>query len=498
MPLDGYFLNRLKDELKVLTNKRIKKIKMPNKRVIVLEFNSSELGSLYFDLSPSQAHVKLSNQVSQNENHNFLNSLKQKLENSLLKEINQYKKDRILFFEFSKQDPFTGPLKRTLVFEVMGRTAHLILLDENEIIIDSFNKVFNDDKRSILPKLKYEPYFSNKKECSFLEVNLMESPNQIFNSCLGFSKELAYHVYHEKLNLEEMATVPIMYETDKLNFHAYNFSVENKEFFGSLSSLLEKYYETDKTSSSLEKTITKQINNLTHKLSELKNNYLNNENYLFYKDIADQIYASGLNLKSHYSEFEGYLLDYTKTLNENAQDLYKQYSKKKRSLEHLTTQIDLVTDKIEYFSSIKINFPFLNNNDIEDLKSEFREIGFLKSKKQKKVTSPSYEIIKEGNTTFYIGKSSLQNAFLYHKIAKRDDYWFHLKDYPGPHVFMRGELTESNLQKGASLAVKYSKFKNENNVLVNYTIVKNTKRIANKIGFNLQISNYKTITYSKE
>lgn len=496
MPLDGYFLNRLKDELKELINKRVRKIKMPNKRVIVFEFNSSDLGSLYFDLSPSQAHVKLSNQVLNSEQHSFLNSLRQKLDNSLLKEITQYKKDRVLFFEFIKQDPFLGSLRRTLVFEVMGRTAHLILLDENEVIIDSFNKVFNEDKRSIIPKLKYETYFTNKKECSFNEIMLMDSPNQIFNNCLGFSKELAFHVFHSQLNLDNLPTVPIMYKNEKLNFHAFDFNVKNKQIFSSLSSLLESYYKTNKTTSSLEKIITKQISNLTNKLGELKNNYTNNENYLFYKNLADQIYGSGLDLKANYSHFEDYSLDYSKTLNENAQNLYKLYSKQKRSLEHLNLQIELTADKITYYQEIYNSFPFLTNNDLEDLKDELREVGLLKSAKRKKVSTPSYEIIKKNNATFYVGKSSLQNAYLYSKVAKRDDYWFHLKDYPGPHIFMKGELTNENLMFGASLAIKYSKLKNEKNVLVNYTAVKNTKRLSKKIGFSLQITNYKTINYS--
>ena len=192
MPLDGYFLSRLVLELKQLQNKRIRKIKMPNKRVVVLEFNNSSLGSLYFDLSPSQAHLKLSPTTLSEHNNSFLNSLKFNLENSLLKEVYQYKKDRVVLFEFLKSDPFSDPIKKTLVFEVMGRTAHLILLDENGVIIDSFNKIFNDDKRSLLPKLKYEFYPSSKDECSYLDIKKFDSPNAVFNNFLGFFKEFVY------------------------------------------------------------------------------------------------------------------------------------------------------------------------------------------------------------------------------------------------------------------------------------------------------------------
>lgn len=87
MPLDGYFLSRMVDELKILINKRVRKFKMPKDNVIVLEFLNSEEGSLYFDLSSNKSHLRLSPQQLNDFNHPFLNLLKQKLANSILKEI---------------------------------------------------------------------------------------------------------------------------------------------------------------------------------------------------------------------------------------------------------------------------------------------------------------------------------------------------------------------------------------------------------------------------
>lgn len=493
MPLDGYFLSRMVDELKILINKRVRKFKMPKDNVIVLEFLNSEEGSLYFDLSSNKSHLRLSPQQLNDFNHPFLNLLKQKLANSILKEISQFKKDRILFFDFLKQDAFLGALKYRLVFETMGRTSHLILLDENKIIIDSFFKIFNDDKRSLLPKLIYQPFPTTKTECSFEKIKTMTSPEEILTTCLGFSKELAYQVFHNHYNLIDMPTTPLLYQTTKQQFHAFDFPVKNKTIFSSLSQLLATYYQDHANYSIYEKIIKKQINSLTNKLANLNTSYQNNSDYLFFKELADAIYMSGLNLKAHYSEFNDYPLNYQLTLNQNAQNFYQKYQKQKRALTPLKKQIDLTVNILNYYQEILASLPYLNNSDLLDLKIELTELGLLKTKKQQSLKTPSYLKIATDNATFYVGKNSRQNAHLYEKIAAKNDLWFHLKDYPGPHVFLKGEKTTENLLKGASLAVQYSKLKNEKNVLVNYTEVKHISRLKKKPGFYLTFKNHKTI-----
>ena len=190
-----------------------------------------------------------------------------------------------------------------------------------------------------------------------------------------------------------------------------------------------------------------------------------------------------------------YELNYELTLNENAQNLYKKYHKQKRSLTFILDQISKIEEKITYYNEVKSSLPYLTNSDIEDLKNELQETGLLKKKKIRKNKNPSYEVIDTNNALFFVGKSSIQNDYLYTKIAKKDDYWFHLKDYPGPHVFLRGELNTINIEKAASLAIKYSKLKNEPSALVNYTQVKNTKKLSTTVGFKLSLTKYQTINY---
>ena len=168
-------------------------------------------------------------------------------------------------------------------------------------------------------------------------------------------------------------------------------------------------------------------------------------------------------------------------------------SKTKRALTPLKKQIDLTVNILNYYQEILASLPYLNNSDLLDLKIELTELGLLKTKKQQSLKTPSYLKIATDNATFYVGKNSRQNAHLYEKIAAKNDLWFHLKDYPGPHVFLKGEKTTENLLKGASLAVQYSKLKNEKNVLVNYTEVKHISRLKKKPGFYLTFKNHKTI-----
>ena len=85
--------------------------------------------------------MRLISDTKKNENSNFLDVLKKEILNATLTDIKQHKKDRIIFFEFLKSDPFLGLVKKTLIFEVMGRNSNLILVDDKHVIIDAIKKV---------------------------------------------------------------------------------------------------------------------------------------------------------------------------------------------------------------------------------------------------------------------------------------------------------------------------------------------------------------------
>ncbi len=500
MAIDGYFLNaQIKEFEKKLINGKLRKISGLTMHLIVFEFfTRGKKETLLFNFSPNSAHMRLINESKGDYHLNLLNILKKELLNSTLLNIYQYKKDRIIFFEFSKADPFLGKLKRTIVFEVMGRNSNLILLDEQDIILEAAKKMFNEDKRSILPNIKYELYKTTKKEFKFSNLKEINEPIYLFNNYMGFSKDLAFYVYNNKVDIDNLDIKPTLFKGDKILFHAYDINLsDEKVSYDDTSSLLNAYYDlTTKSDDHLYKLIVNQKDKLQIKLNNLNGQLLKNKDYENLKDIADMIYSSGLNLNSYQKDFNGYPLDEKLTLNQNAQKLYKDYKRLKNSIDFLNEQIAITNNSFIYFDDLIKAFKNYTKDDLTDLTVELSELGLIKKKKVKQKAPKKYLTKKLKNATIYIGKTSKQNDELVNRIAKGDDLWFHIKDYPGAHVILKGEKTEENILIAARKALIHSSLKNPDKGYINYTKIKYVKKIKDRPGFYVTIKNEKTIYIS--
>lgn len=497
LAIDGYFLLAQIEEFKaLLLNSKLRKINGESANSLSLEFFIfGKKYYLLFNISPNKAHMRLINETKNEENYNFLNVLKKEIINSTLTEIRSYKKDRVVLFEFLKNDPFLGQIKKTLVFEVMGRNSNLILIDDNFFIIDSLKKVFNEDKRSILPNIKYEFYPTVKKIFTEEKLKTVTSPNELFYTYMGFSKEFAEFIYKNKLNPDNLSIKPTIYINNKISFHAYDLFLKGEKMtFPDTSSLLNYYYElTTKSDDFLIKLLLKQEKELIKKINNLNTELLKNKDYEKYKTLADEIYMSDLNLNKHYEKFNSYELDIKLSLNENAQKLYKNYKRLKNSLDFLNQQITKTKERLAFFQDLIENYDIFNKDDLADLKIELQELGLIKEKKKKAKPKNKYLIYKLENATCLVGKTSKQNEEIFTLLAKGEDLWFHVKDYPGAHVILKGEKTEKNINFAAQQALLNSPLKSTKKGYVDYTKVKFVKKIKARIGFYVNYKNNQTL-----
>ena len=121
---------------------------------------------------------------------------------------------------------------------------------------------------------------------------------------------------------------------------------------------------------------------------------------------------------------------------------------------------------------------------------------FEKNKKIiKKATKPKYlKINYDDNIIIRVGKNNVQNDYVTFKASKKDDMWFHVQDYHGAHVVASGQnLSPEIIVLCANLAAYYSQARNSNNINVNYTKIKNIKKIPKAALGMVAIDNYKTV-----
>lgn len=504
MALDGFFIHHLANELNTeLKNVRIKKIRQPYKDVFTFEFFRKGSFYLRFNLNPNFPHVRITAEdLPFDEKSNLLNALRKHIEDALLLSVEQHLQDRVLIFSFQKFDQIFGYTNYKVIFEAMGRTTNLILLKDN-IILDAHYKQFSSDKRSVLINQPFEFFTIDKKEIDKDSLDLLktcDSPKEIMDTFMGISLHTATFIYQNKaLNPYSILKNPTLYQSSKKLFSPVDINLDYpKIHFETLSQLLSQIDQKESPKDTqLKGVLAKEIKRLEAKSLHLNADLEMNLNYDKYKEMADAIYMSGLDLNEKLSALNDLKLDSQKTLNDNAQGFYKLYHKAKKAIRPIENQIELNNNLLKYYKGLLDVLVYAQNDDIKDLKDELSETGLIKQvvnkQKNKKPVKPKILSYTFDDFQVFIGKSSLQNEYLTHELGQKDDYWFHVKQGSGSHVILRGAFHEKSLRTAAMLAAYYSPMRNSSSVPVDYTRLRNIKKIKGLPGYNVSYKDQKTI-----
>ena len=186
-------------------------------------------------------------------------------------------------------------------------------------------------------------------------------------------------------------------------------------------------------------------------------------------------------------------LDPVKTPEENMRHYYRLYNKNKNALKLIAEQLERSKEELFYLGGV------LNaaentalNMEIEEIKDELREGGYLKERSSDKKARgkkaagaeeklPPLEFTSSDGFTVWVGRNNKQNDILTLKKAAKNDLWLHTKDIPGSHVIIKTggcEVPDTTLSEAAALAAGYSRAKNSSKVPVDYTQVSQVKKPA--------------------
>lgn len=507
MVFDGFFIYHLIKELNnELEKSRLEKVYQNDETSFVFAFYAKGTRK-FMNLSLSPHRFGL--HITQNKEHGnatsqFLITLKKHLEGAILDNITQYETDRVIILNFTSYDFIDGPVSKKLIFEAMGRHSNLLLI-KNDVIVDTYKKMFFDEGRQLLPQAKFEFFPSDKK--SFLEIdyNNIESPKDLVDGYLGVSPFLSKYLYEKKIDIASIDVKPTRNITTGKSYVADIFSDQaKKEFYETISEMMDHKKEEKRASfTSHKQFIDRQLAKYEKRYAQNELLLQNAKENLDNRIYGDMIYQSGISLDEKRSSIDvdekHIVLDPTKTLNENAQLYYKAYQKAKRSINHISKQLAENKEMIDLFNEFKTYIEFASHDNIKDLETELSNYGYQKGLKTKKVNKKQEKkpnIIKliDDEATYTIGKNSLQNEYITHVLANKDDYWFHVKDAPGGHIVVTtDELTEHVLRKSAMLAAYFSGMRQSSSIPVDYTFVKNIKKIPKTPGYRVTYRNHQTI-----
>jgi predicted ribosome quality control (RQC) complex YloA/Tae2 family protein len=195
-------------------------------------------------------------------------------------------------------------------------------------------------------------------------------------------------------------------------------------------------------------------------------------------------------------------LDPDLTPQENAQKYFKQYNKAKSAYLSTSKQMEENIKEMEYLEGV---LQMLDNcstlQEINEVRQELAEEGYLSRRnknsinKKDKPSSPHLFTSSDG-FEIQVGKNNRQNDLLTMKQASSWDMWLHTRNIPGSHVIIksnRQSIPDRTLLEAAIIAAYHSKAKNSSNTPVDYTSVKNVKKLPGAKPGMVNYDNFKTI-----
>ncbi|WP_066460137.1 Rqc2 family fibronectin-binding protein [Anaerotruncus rubiinfantis] len=161
MPLDGIFLNQLKNEIAdVIVGGRVDKVHQPAKETIVLAMRA-QAGNHKLLISASASNPRLHFTSLPQDNPKsppmFCMLMRKHLANAKLVEIRQIGLDRILHLRFETVNEFGDKVVMTLAVEIMGRHSNIILVGPDNKVVDSIKRISDEMSRvrPVLPGMSY-------------------------------------------------------------------------------------------------------------------------------------------------------------------------------------------------------------------------------------------------------------------------------------------------------------------------------------------------------
>lgn len=543
MAFDGIVTKAIASELQELSGARMDKIFQPDKNTVLLGFylnGSNYLLNICMDAQNYRIHLTTHPKPNPKVAPNFCMVLRKHLLGLHIKHILTNHLERLVIIDFEGFDDVDDILSKRLIIELMGRHCNIILLDEQNLIIDSLRHINKEEStRTIVPHVKYV-YPTTTKE-NFLDcLNFQDfyekiSPNQsisdVFN---GISKSfIDASLQHLGINELTKNTLEKLYnylkeiinrtDSDLLQFQIIDskkrdyFLVKSDytspfhlnffldDFYYQKESLEEfKIYRNSILKMILEhlKKYQKRLFHIDEKLHSCENM----EKYQLYGElITANLYQiknenlKEITLENYYTNQEITIpLDDRYTPAINAKRFFKTYHKLKNTLEIVSLQKEETLKELNYIESIIYELEnYSTLEEVSDILEEISENVIFKeklssSKKNKKAKVKKSSLTKNKNVSFnplkysidgytlLVGRNNKENDYLTLKYAKKTDLWMHTKDIHGSHAILQldsPKLPNDNiLVKCAEIVAYHSKAKNSSNVPVDVCEVKYVKK----------------------
>ena len=520
IPFDSLCVLAVSTEIGDIVSARVQKVFQLDDYTIVLELYDRQRRYLLISCHPVYPRVYFLSSFKKRENvlTSFCQEARKNLQGARLVNVRQRGFDRILEFTFSTHEGDCF-----LIVELMGTRSNLLCLDSTRRIASAIRWSKKGAERKILPGARYEFPASHKKP--FSEAQFGDS----LMDYEGMSPFLARLIEQDSSGKSLEVIKSAILKKDfvpvySVGFGAYPISIgrlgyEEKKI-DTLSEGLALHFEKVVS----DHTLIQKKNSLLgiiKKLKQTKELVIKDLSFALneadsarkYQQMGELILTYAHTLKTGADkletfDFEGNAISIKLNpelkASENAQKFFKKAKKSLERRPYLEEQLAQIRSEYE---DLCLSVNHLEHcEDLADLDKIWKEAEEKKwLQPQPKVTAKKEErpfeghkirkSVAPGNFVVLYGENATANQYLITRVARPNDYWFHVRGATSSHVIIQTNNKPERVQVealefAAQIAKQKSSAKHASYVPVDYTLAKFVRRIkGGAIG---------SVTYSRE
>ena len=411
----------------------------------------------------------------------------------------------------------------TLVVELFGAAANLLLLDKQGLIIDALKRV-SDGERPVLPGKPYPvllatgrmpfseaavhlPVDARQPEAflAWVKQNLTAvSPLALAALASGLQRGIAPQTLladyarrmgdasaQPALGIWKGKAVLVPFPHPELEISELQSFATMNQTLEAHAELAEKHPGRGSLAAELAKLVKRSRQRLQLRLEKLHQEERMVEKEEEFGQWGSLLLASLHQLKKGLTEarLENYFLDPPQPVlipldpkrspKENAAGYFQKAKKCRRGREHIRRRLLETAEELQWLDGIELALEEASEAaDWESIRAELVEAGMLQPQpgRSPRRTGPDLQAgvhqgLSPGGFRLFWGKNPRSNDYVSRQLTARDDLWFHAQGLPGCHLVLKrdgraGEVPEQDRLFAAALAAGYSRGRNEQRVEV--------------------------------
>lgn len=479
----------------------------------------------------------------------FAAFLRAHLKHTRLRDITVRPYDRVVHITWERPGDTEPSL--TLLHELTGRQANVLLLHNQDVILDALTHVQPHamHHRTILPGHQYHPLPLPSQRLLISDLTLdhlthlhrqgMLTPAQLHRLLIGVSPVLLTELVYRSQGEPQACWALVQQLRRDYDNSALSLSISTTsegvrhlsvlplthcavtvESFQSPQEAAAQCYDvavhagyTDSLRRDTDKLLRQRRHKLEKKIANLQHDYDKLQSYLPYQHYGTLLVSqrlprgtSSATVIDYYQPGQPTItipLDPRLSVHDNAQVYFKRYRKAKSGLAKVQALLNACTAEARHLDAWAEQ---LAHDPESAMLYEITEhlSGPPRSTTQKPDTRghtepalPYRTFVSRDGYTLYCGKSNRGNDVLLRQVAAPDDVWLHAHQQAGAHVLIEvqppHEVPQQTLLDAAALAGFYSKGRHAVAVEVIYTQVKHVRKFRGAQPGQVQVTNYRTL-----